>query len=62
MYIAKNEILKKLTEAFGFDVEVVTSANYPVHGDLRTRYTVRRPNGKKLYHAFMFSNGSVVAV
>ena len=60
MYIAKNETIKKLEKAFGFAVEVVSSNNFEAHGEIRTRYTVKRPNGSKFYHAIMLKNGSVV--
>ena len=61
MYHAKRSTLVKLAEAFGFDVEVISSKNFYAHGELRTRYTVKRPNGKKYYHAIMFSDGTVIA-
>lgn len=60
MYIAKNDTIKKLEKAFGFSVEVVSSANFEAHGEIRTRYTVKRPNGAKFYHAVMLQNGTVL--
>lgn len=60
MYIAKQSTIKALKEAFGFDVEVVSSKAFEAHGERRTRYTVKRPTGSKAYHAIMYTNGSVV--
>ena len=60
MYISKNETIKKLSELFGFDIAVISSKAFDVQGEIRTRYTVKRINGNKLYHAIMFSNGIVV--
>lgn len=59
MYIAKRETIKKLENAFGFPVEVVSSNNFEAHGEIRTRYTVKRPNGSKFYHAIMFKDGTI---
>ncbi len=51
----------KLNEAFGFTVEVVSTKEFEAHGETRTRITVKRPNGKKFYHAVMFASGMVRA-
>ena len=59
-YIAKNETISKLEKAFGFKVEVISSANFEAHGERRIRYTVKRPAGDKQFHAIMLSNGSVL--
>lgn len=60
MYIAKNSTIEALKKAFGFNVEVLSSANFKTHGEIRTRYTVKRPNGSKFYHAIMFQNGTII--
>ena len=60
MYIAKNSTIKALEQAFGFSVEVISSSNFEAHGEIRTRYTVKRPNGSKFYHAIMLQDGSVL--
>ena len=62
MYITCSATQQKLDKAFGFNVVALSSSNFEAHGELRTRYTVKRPNGKKLLHAIMYANGSVVAV
>lgn len=61
MYIAKKETIAKLEKALGFAVEVVSSQNFVAHNEIRTRYTVKRPNGNKFYHAIMLGNGTVIA-
>ena len=42
----------------------LAQAQKQVHfdGERRCIYTVKRPKGKKFYHAIQFANGSVVAV
>ena len=63
MYITCSATRQKLDKAFGFNVVVHGSpSTKEIHGERRTIYTVKRPNGKKLYHAVMYGNGSVVAV
>lgn len=60
-YIAKNETIEKLDKAFGFRVYVISSKNFEVHGERRTRYTVKRQAGTKHYHAIMLSDGTILA-
>lgn len=60
-YIACSQTISKLEQAFGFKVEVLSSANFEAHGERRIRYTVKRPNGEKHYHAIMLANGSVIS-
>lgn len=60
-YRANSKTQSKLNAAFGFAVDVVSASTFEAHGERRTRYTVKRPNGAKLYHAMMLANGSVIA-
>ena len=53
-----NKLLEKVNEAFGFPVEIISTKEH----DGVLRITVKRPNGKKFYHAFQYTNGVVVAV
>lgn len=49
-----------LKEAFGFPVEIISSQSFIIDNEIKkTRYTVKRKNGKKFYHAFMFVNGEI---
>lgn len=56
----KHTTIQALRAAFGFDINIVSSNTFDAHGEKRARYTVRRINGKKLYHAIMFPNGEIV--
>ena len=51
----------KLKKAFGFEIKLVSTNKFEAHGETRTRITVKRPNGKKFYHAIQYGNGEVVA-
>ena len=62
MYITCGATQQKLNKAFGFNVVVQGSPKTSeIHGERRTVYTVKRPKGKKNYHAIMYGNGMVVA-
>ncbi len=45
------ELQIRLSNTFGFYVSVVSSRSWSVRGATRTRYVVKRPGSKKLYHA-----------
>ncbi len=55
----KRSTKNKLANAFGFNVEIISSSTFEAHGEKRIRYTAKRPNGKKYYHAIMYSNGFI---
>ena len=62
MYKPSQATSRELETAFGFPVIVVSSANFDAAGEIRTRYTVRRQNGKKQYHAIMHPCGRVQTI
>lgn len=59
MVHVKTDTIQKLNEAFGFKVEVLSFANHNIRGEIRTRYTCKRPKGKKFYTAFMSIDGAI---
>ena len=50
-----------IEKALGFKVIFVSWDTFEAHNSRRTRYTVRRPNGKKFYHLIGYENGDIEA-
>ena len=57
----KQATRSKISEQLGgADFVLVSMQDFEWDGEKRTRYTVRRPKGQKLYHLIGFANGSIV--
>ena len=60
MYHISSQTRKAIHEALGHDVVLVSFSTFEAHGQRRTRYTVRSPNGTKHIHLISYENGSIL--
>ena len=58
----KNDTIIGLKKSLGFDFDIISSNNFQAHGEIRTRYTVKKPKGEKLHHVIGFPDGSFVVI
>jgi hypothetical protein len=58
----KSTTQRAMDQAFGYPVDIISSEGHIIHGERRRRYTCRRPNGKKMLHAMMMTDGSVIVL
>lgn len=49
-YNVSSKTIDLIAAELGFPVVLVSAAEFEADGEWRTRYTVRRPAGKKLIH------------
>jgi hypothetical protein len=59
MYHIKSRTRNQIMEVFG-NFELVSYNTFEAHGELRTRYTVKKPRGSKLYHLIQYPKGTIV--
>lgn len=62
-YHLKSSTARQIADEIGGDFVLISASEFQIDGgERRTRYTVRRPRGKKLLHLIGYDNSAIKAV